>query len=279
LEWVYDRAISQNGNVDIPPLFRDILHLLSREMAASANVGALCNQAAELIYKFVPPESDFWEAIKRETNEYVRKLLPQGAVYIKRGRTPREKFQRACSLAALGNVSPIGAPLAGKAFAFPEALAIMAGKGPRPVFIGDAYTVANKSRHVFYLTDNAGEIGFDALLVKQLKEMGKDVTVVVKKPAYFEDATLADASFFSLDHTADRIMTVNKVFVPENNKSAAGRAFYNSDLVISKGTGNYEALRGATPGKQTMFLLKVKCGPIASNVKIDQGRFAVIVDK
>lgn len=279
LEWVYDRAISQNGNKDIPPLFKNILHLLSREMAASANVGALCNRAAGLIYEFVAPESEFWEAIKRETNEYVRELLPQAAAYIKRARTPRGKFQRACSLAAMGNVSPIGAPASGRAFAFPEALAIIAGKGPLPVFIGDACKAVSQSTRVLYLTDNAGEIGFDALLVTQLKEMGKDVTVVVKKPAYFEDATLADAAFFNLEHAADRIVTVNKVFVPENDKSAASRIFRKSDLVISKGTGNYEALRGETRGKQAMFLLKIKCAPIARSVKIDQGRFAVIVDK
>ncbi len=145
LEWVYDRAISQNSNKDIPQLFRNILHLLSREMAASANVGALCNQAAGLIYEFVTPESEFWEAIKRGTNEYVRELLPQAAAYIKRARTPRGKFQRACSLAAMGNVSPIGAPAPGRTFAFPEALAIIAGKGPLPVFIGDAYKAVSQS--------------------------------------------------------------------------------------------------------------------------------------
>ena len=236
LEWVYGRAIAQSGNKDIPRLFKNIAQLLSHEMQASANLGVLCNKAVDVIYQFVPPQSDFWEGIKGETNDYVKGLLPQANSYVNKARTHRGKFQRACSLAATGNVSPMGAPVGGKAFAFPEALAIMAGKGPTPVVIGDGYTAASQSTHVFYVTDNAGEIGFDTLLVSQLKEMGKHVTVVVKEPAYFEDATRADAVFFNLNHLADEVVTVNKVFVPGNGTSAADRAFRESDLVISKGT-------------------------------------------
>ena len=247
-------------------------------MRASANLGSLCNEAVDAIYEFVPPQSDFWEGIKHETNASVKELLPQAEAYVRKARTARGKFQRACSLAATGNVSPMGAPAGGKAFAFPEALAIMAGKGPLPVFIGDAYQAASRSRHIFYVTDNAGEIGFDTLLVSQLKEMGKHVTVVVKEPAYFEDATKADAVFFNLNRTADRVVTVNKVFVPGKGTTAADRAFRESDLVISKGTGNYDALRGETPGKPAIFLLKIKCDPIARDMGIREGRFVVKLD-
>lgn len=278
LEWVYGRAIAQNRDKDIPQLFKNIARLLSHEMRASANLGVLCNKAVDLIYEFVAPQSDFWEGIKRETNDYVKGLLPQAEAYVNKARTARGKFQRACSLAATGNVSPMGAPAGGKAFSFPEALAIMAGKGLLPVFIGDVYKAASQSRHVFYVTDNAGEIGFDTLLVSQLKEMGKDVTVAVKEPAYFEDATRADAVFFNLNRRADKIVTVNKVFVPGNGQSAADRAFRRSDLVISKGTGNYDALRGETQGKPAIYLLKIKCDQIARDMGIREGGFVVKLD-
>jgi uncharacterized protein with ATP-grasp and redox domains len=279
LEWVYGRAIAQNRKKDIPPLFKNIARLLSHEINASANMGVLCNRAVDLIYEYVPPQSDFWEGIKGETNRYVKGLLPQAEAYVNKARTPRGKFQRACALAATGNVSPMGAPVAGKAFVFPEALAIMAGKGPMPAVVGDAYQAALQSRRVFYVTDNAGEIGFDTLLVAQLKEMGKDVTLVVKEPAYFEDATRADAVFYNLNRTADRVVAVNKVFVPGKGKSAADRAFRQSDLVISKGTGNYDALRGETQGKPALYLLKIKCDPVARDMGISEGRFVVKLDK
>ena len=278
LEWVYGRAIPQNRNKDIPQLFKNIAQLLSHEISLSANLGLLCNKAVELIYEFVPPQSDFWEGIKQDTNEYVKGLLPQADAYVNKAKTPQGKFRRACSLAAMGNVSPMGAPTGGKAFAFPEALAIMAGKGSLPVLVGDVYKAASRSSHVFYVTDNAGEIGFDTLLVVQLKEMGKNVVVAVKEPAYFEDATRADAVFFNLNRTADKVVTVNKVFVPGKGQSAADRAFRQSDLVISKGTGNYDALHGETQGKPAIFLLKIKCDPIARDMGIKEGRFVVKLD-
>lgn len=275
LEWVYGRAIAQNGNQDLPQLFKNIALLLGHEIKASANLGALCNQAVDLIYEFVAPQSDFWSGIKQATNEYVQGLLPLAEAYIHKAGTPQKKFQRACSLAAFGNVSPLGAPDGGKSFAFPEALGFMEGRGPLPVVVGDVYKTAIQSHRVFYTTDNAGEIGFDALLVALLKEMGLNVTIVVKEPAFFEDATLADAAFFHINRLADKVITVNKFFIPGKGRSAADRAFRRSDLIISKGTGSYEALRGVTQGKAAIFLLKIKCEPIARDTGVREGRFVV----
>jgi len=278
LEWVYGRAIAQNRNQDLPQLFKNIAQLLGHEITASANLGSLCNRAVDLIYEFVSPRSDFWEKIKKETNDYVKGLLPQAEAYIQKAKTPQKKFQRACSLAALGNVSPLGAPDGGKSFAFPEALGFMEGRRPLPVVIGDVYKTVVQSHRVFYTTDNVGEIGFDALLVALLKEMGLNVTVTVKEPAFFEDATLADTAFFNINRLADQVITVNKFFVPGKGQSAADQAFRRSDLVISKGTGSYEALRGETQGKPAIFLLKIKCEPIARDLGIKEGRFVVKLD-
>ena len=279
MEWVYGRTIAQNSNEDIPQLFKNISHLLSREISASANMGALCNKAVDLIYDFVTPQSDFWDSIKGATNEFVKGLLPQAEAFINQSKTVQGKFQRACALAATGNVSPLGAPLAGKAFAFPEAIGIMDGTGRLPTFVGDAYAAVRQSQRVLYVTDNAGEIGFDTLLVSRLKDMGKNVTVVVKEPSFFEDATLADAIFFNLNSIADRIVAVNKVFVPGKDRSTVDRAFRQSDLIISKGTGNFEALFGETKGKSALYLLKIKCESVSRLTNIREGRFVVILDK
>jgi uncharacterized protein with ATP-grasp and redox domains len=40
------------------------------------------------------------------------------------------------------------------------------------------------------MADNAGEIGFDSLLIAKLKEMGPKVTLIVKEDPFFEDATM-----------------------------------------------------------------------------------------
>ena len=65
--------------------------------------------------------------------------------------------------------------------------------------MGDVYEAARDKKRVLFLCDNAGEIGFDSLLIEQLKAMGADVTLVVKEEPFFEDATFRDAASFGLD--------------------------------------------------------------------------------
>ena len=95
----------------------------------------------------------------------------------------------------------------------------------------------------------------------------------MKEEPFFEDATKKDASFFELDGSVDQILTLRGFFVPNEVPSALLDAFKNSDLVISKGTGNYEGLESEADGKPTIFLLKVKCEPIAKRTGADIGRF------
>jgi len=273
LEWVYGRATAQNGNRDIPQLFRKILHLLSAEITGASNLGSLCNQAVSLIYEFVTPESDFWQELKGKTNAFVLGLLPAADDYIEKGETPRDRFERACFLASAGNVAPIGVPSG--AFTFPDVLGIMEGKTALPAVSGDPFGAAQKARNVFYVTDNAGEIGFDSLLVKTLKKMGLRVTLVVKEPAFFEDATMEDAVFFGLDRVADEVVTVNKIFVQGKDETRANQAFRESDLLLVKGTGSYESLKDETFGKRAIYLLKIKCNPLARHTGTDKGGFVV----
>ena len=276
LEWVYGRAVSQNRNKDIPQLFKNITKLLAHNMDSSTNLGAICNDAVDLIYEYVTPRSPFWDKLKQKTNEYVKSLLPKGEEFIKSAKTPKAMLERAFYLAATGNVAPMGAPSG--AFTFPEAVDMMEGRGSSPVLMGNVYETVVNSKNVLYVTDNAGEIGFDSLLISQLRAMNLWVTLVVKDPAYFEDATMDDAVFYGLDSIANKVVTANKVFVPGNEKTPVNEAFRKSDLIISKGTGNYDALRGETDGKAAIFLLKVKCEPIAKDTGINEGKFVVRLD-
>src|SRR5690606_18131494 len=109
------------------------------------------------------------------------------------------------------------------------------GKGSMPVLQGDLHGAVMNAENILYLTDNAGEIGFDSLVIAMLKDMGKKVTLVVKEPAYFEDATMEDALFYGLDQVADKLIAVNKVFVPGKGAGPVRRAYRDSDLLVVKG--------------------------------------------
>lgn len=65
----------------------------------------------------------------------------------------------------------------------------------------------------------------------------------------------------------------------QENASPLIDAFEKSDLVICKGTGNFEGLEGATLGKETIFMLKLKCKVIAEKIGLDVGEFVVKLAK
>ena len=167
----------------------------------------------------------------------------------------------------------------GDAFRFREATNILKGKDPLPTLIGDVFGTVQRSIRTLYLTDNAGEIGLDSLLVATFREMGATVNLVVKEDPFFEDATMKDALFFSMDKLVDNIFTVNGFFIPGRSTSQLSDIFKNSDLVIAKGTGNYEALKGELQGKKIVYLLKVKCKPISTDIGAPVGTFVVKVEK
>ena len=49
--------------------------------------------------------------------------------------------------------------------------------------------------------------------------------------------------------------------------------YYNSDIVISKGQGNYETLWDSNCGRGIYFLLKVKCTVLSQIMGIDLGQY------
>ena len=277
LKWIYERAAVLASEEECFQLIRRILSVLSREFCSVSNVGLLCNKTTESISEFIFASAEYYEELKFKSNKLVDGLLPAARDFIKRGETPDKRFKRACCLASVGNVAPIGAP--SDAFEFHEVENIMMGRSPLPIMIGDVYKAAQGAANVLYIADNAGEIGFDSLLIAKLKEMGLKVTLVVKEAPFFEDTTEKDASFFAMDKLADNILTVKGVFVPSENTAPLADAFRQSDLVIAKGTGNYEALAGEFVDKTVIYMLKVKCRPVAISIGVDIGNFVVKLER
>lgn len=277
MKWVYERSGVLANQEKRFQLIRNILEVLSLEFDPTANVGWLSNRIINSIHEFVIDSAAYYEGLKLQSNKLAEDLLKSARNFIEEGQSPREKFQRACGLSAATNVAPMGAPSEG--FKFQEALNIMKEKNPLPTLMGDVFKAAQGATRVLYITDNAGEIGFDSLLIAKLKEIGLKVNLMVKEEPFFEDATLKDASFFGLDKLVDHISIVKGFFVLDKSPTAHRNLFKRSDLLIVKGTGSYEALKDELDGKKAIFMLKVKCGPIAADTGVDLGSFIVKLDQ
>jgi len=122
-----------------------------------------------------------------------------------------------------------------------------------------------KAETILYLGDNSGESVFDKILIE---ELGKKVIYAVREKPIINDVTYQEAIESGLDQVAEII---------SSGSTAAGtilslcnpefiELFNTTDMIISKGQGNYEGLSESS--RSVFFLLKAKCSVIARDLGV-----------
>jgi damage-control phosphatase, subfamily I len=273
VHWVFERTAPYIPEREVRRLVQNIVGVLLHDVSPQANVGSLCNRTVHAAFLATPGLAAHYQDLKQKSNENAKKIIVEAERYVDGVGSPESKISRACFLAAASNVAPLNAP--SSPYTFQEIPGLMQRGGADKVVIGDLFDAVKNARRVFYVTDNAGEIGFDSLAIHQIKRLGPKITLVVKKQTFFEDATLEDANAFGLEKLVDEIITVPGFLAPDEMDEHAAASFRSSDLVISKGTGSYEALHGEIRDKKAVFMLKVKCKPIARELGLNIGNIIV----
>ena len=116
-----------------------------------------------------------------------------------------------------------------------------------------------KGKSLLYLTDNAGEIGFDRLLAEQIHTQYPDlqITFCVRGGPASNDATREDAAEVGIEFPViDNGCTVAGTeleLLPEDTK----KLFDTADVILSKGQANVETLYGC--GLNIYYLFLIKC--------------------
>ena len=114
-----------------------------------------------------------------------------------------------------------------------------------------------------FVLDNAGEIVFDKILIETIKEsFDIEFTAVVRGGPIINDVTIDDAKYVGIDQYAE---------IVEASYAAPGalarkderlkNLFDDSDLIISKGQGNFESLSESR--WRVYFLFLAKCDVVA----------------
>ncbi len=121
------------------------------------------------------------------------------------------------------------------------------------------------SSTLLYITDNAGEIVFDFILLRIIVTLYNNIniTVAVRGHPVLNDATIEDIRQIGLNSEFKVISSGSDVpgTIVDETESEFRDLFYTSDLVVSKGQGNYETLHNEK--RIIYFLLKSKCEVIA----------------
>jgi hypothetical protein len=131
-----------------------------------------------------------------------------------------------------------------------------------------------KARRILYLGDNAGEIVFDKLFIETIMHDG--VFYAVKDAPILNDVTMTDAKEVGIDLTANIISNGYDASSTVLNKCSEDflEVYHSSDLIISKGQGNFEGLMNENDSR-IFFLLMVKCDVIAEMLNVEKGSFVV----
>jgi len=128
-----------------------------------------------------------------------------------------------------------------------------------------------KSERVLYITDNAGEIVFDKLLIEELFKMKKKIIVVAKEKPILNDATVADVNYVGISKFGKVLGTGNSdvgTIYPSNNE-LLNKAFKTAQIIISKGQANFETL--VDVDGPIYYLFVVKCKAVADYLKVSEG--------
>ncbi|HHY98487.1 MAG TPA: DUF89 family protein [Firmicutes bacterium] len=127
----------------------------------------------------------------------------------------------------------------------------------------------NSSGSLLYIGDNAGEIGFDMLLIEELKKLTNiEVRFAVKGGPVMNDATIEDAMLVGLSEVADVITTGSNYLGVSCEKCSPAfvHALKTAGVVIAKGHANFETMPDCND--RTYHLLTVKCEPVAKELGV-----------
>ncbi len=220
---------------------------------------------------------DFYATQKQQANEEAIKLLPIIENQINKSHSKQERFRIACLVAVAANAMETG--VFGHEFSLSQ-LQDLLGIAEAELAIdqiADLFIEAKKAKKILYITDNAGEIAFDTLFVKELTSLAT-VTVAVKDQPVMNDATLKDAEAVGMTQIVD-VITLGSDCVGtilSEVSDSFRHNFFSANLVIGKGMGNLESLSVYDFRYPVIYVLyRTKCQRIAEFSGIPRNRNVV----
>ncbi len=251
-----------------------LLSLLAREFKPTATPASLGTKRDELIRE-ISGNPDPYARIKKLSNEKALEILPIAEEFVLKGENSETRFRRACLCAIAGNVMEFGIP--DHTFQLKD-LKDVIDRAEADLAIDDIPKIlrlASRAKEIVYLTDNAGEIAFDTLLVRELRKLGAFITVAVKDKPILNDATMEDAKEVGMHEIADQVITTGSssvgLFLEECSQNFI--ALYSSaDLVVAKGMGYVETLTEFDLKNPHALLLRAKCEPMARFFNVSRGK-------
>ncbi len=259
------KKISKHEKIEI---LKEVLRFLEENFDEN-KVPALLGSEMHRYLKKRLNDSDPLEEKKKRSNIVAMELVRFAESIVNGEDDPKERLKKSFKIALAGNLidfsiynAEVRRDLLLKAF-------------NEPLAIDDfdiVYKYLKSSKNVLYICDNAGEIVFDKICIKELKRLNLNVVACVKSEPILNDATLSDAEFAGITSIC-KVVTTGNDNVGIDFKSVSEeflKEYKKADIIIAKGQGNYETLSDVKD-KRIVFVLKAKCEPVARSLGVRKG--------
>lgn len=126
---------------------------------------------------------------------------------------------------------------------------------------------------ILLIADNCGEIVFDRVLLETISgSSGARMVAAVRDAPIINDVTMREAIEVGLPDICEVISSGSRMpgtFLPGTSPEFQ-KLFHESDLVISKGQGNWETLENSD--REIFFMLQVKCMTVSMMTGLEVGQ-------
>ena len=245
------------GDEETALAFSKELLELYLDIPAGSHSSWLSPRTAKLFQKYYDVGPDRMWKEKKESNEFVRGKLDEIRAKVK---TAADPLFAAIRFSILGNYLDFSALYGEVSFDKLDEMLDNALNMPLDeVCYEKLRQDLAKGKKLLYLTDNAGEIGFDRILGEVIHQQYPDleITFCVRGAPVLNDATRADAEFmgipFPVIDNGNDLCGTELTLLGEEAKKAMNEA----DVIIAKGMGNTETLYGC--GYPIYYAFLVKC--------------------
>ena len=235
---------------------KDLLEILKNALGRS-NSAMEASSINKLYQRYFGLEQDRFVQEKKMSNEFIKSRLDGITRLVEAQADP---VFAALQFAVLGNYLDFAALHGQVSFEKLDAMLEDALNMPLdPAVYENLCRDLETAKKLLYVTDNAGEIGFDKVLALQLQKKYPQlqITFCVRGLPVHNDATREDAAFMELEF--EIIDTGNDVGGVEFSllSAQAKQAFDTADVVLAKGMGNTESMYGC--GYNIYYAFLVKC--------------------
>lgn len=248
-----------------PKVIKEATAILAKEYSDDVNSAVVATKVHRRVYEILETDDPYKE-LKARSNEVAKQLLPKVERLIE---DSDDRLRTAILCSITGNVLDFGI---GTEYDSPELLfenfEKLCNEGLKIDDTDVARGYLKDGNRILLFADNCGEIVFDKLLCRELKDFEIHLSIVVKGEPILTDATLEDVYGLGIDEVVDDVVTTNSNAVGVDFDSIGDELRYrlrNADLIISKGMANYEAFSD-TDFKPILYLLRTKCIAVAEDM-------------